>query len=425
MCTRDTLRVALLLAVSLSWFFSFTGCAKKKPTNNQKNQDQQTSGINQQQQKTAEIKEARIAEYQDQLLEVAFEAANFIPIEPFKKERARAQQHVVETCIDLGQTLTAVEYTRQITNWRKGLCYGKIAFYCAENNYKQNVDDYILLAEEIAAMDHGQEWRSDIIRVEILKAKKALGQSIAPQNFEESETGKIVATDAGYTNQEYFENQVAKLDALIEKETFDITKNALYSYAKLFDRCYEDVEKRKLIEEKIFENWGKMPLPIKFNIYTKLARYALDNNDQEKALELIAKARDLLEDYEWHLDTYISNSSKIVELLYEANDKQAARQRAEELLKAADERLEEDVRDYKRARALYPLAQALKFIGSCEKSLAVYKWAVEEATKCGVKWVTAKDLSETCCSMALYSVEPDDELWARIKEISNGFVVKD
>jgi hypothetical protein len=51
-------------------------------------------------------------------------------------------------------------------------------------------------------------------------------------------------------------------------------------------------------------------------------------------------------------------------------------------------------------------------------ALFVYRQAVEEGVENPNSRPRAEDLSATCCSMALHAVEPDAELWKRIRQIS-------
>ena len=50
----------------------------------------------------------------------------------------------------------------------------------------------------------------------------------------------------------------------------------------------------------------------------------------------------------------------------------------------------------------------------------MYKTAVEEGTANPNSRPRAEDLTATCCSMALSAVEPDKELWAKLKQIYEG-----
>jgi hypothetical protein len=59
-------------------------------------------------------------------------------------------------------------------------------------------------------------------------------------------------------------------------------------------------------------------------------------------------------------------------------------------------------------------------MGDTAAALAVYKQAVEAGMENPNSRPRAEDLAATCCSMAVHAVQPDAELFARIREICAG-----
>ncbi len=91
------------------------------------------------------LADAPLVRYQSELLDLAFETATVIPIEPHIKDRSRAQEGVVAACIELAQPVRAVGYTEQIDNWRRGSAYGDLALFCARLGYTEEAQEYLTL----------------------------------------------------------------------------------------------------------------------------------------------------------------------------------------------------------------------------------------------------------------------------------------
>ena len=93
--------------------------------------------------------------------------------------------------------------------------------------------------------------------------------------------------------EDYFDEQMNALDALIAPGNFDIVENALKTCANFFNRFYDDTERRSLVEGKIKTSWGKLPVFMRIELLAELAGFALDHADQAKALELVNEAQPL------------------------------------------------------------------------------------------------------------------------------------
>ena len=71
----------------------------------------------------------------------------------------------------------------------------------------------------------------------------------------------------------------------------------------------------------------------------------------------------------------------------------------------------------KPAFSLRPVAEAYMSMGDTAAAMAVYRTAVEESVVNPNSRPRALDLVATCCSLALNDVEPDAELWTRLREV--------
>jgi len=380
--------------------------------------NQNARQVNNPQDKIFSITDKSLPEYQNKLLNIAFETATLIPILPHIKDRSKAQEAVISAFLELDQPKRVIDNIEQIKNWRRGASYGDLAIYCAQHGHIEEAQNYINLAEKIS--EDAEDWRRDHIRVKIAKAYTLLGKTDEAAQFEkgvvESELGKVAGVKAMMINENYFDDHVKELDELISRGSFDITKNALNSYTFLFNNFYDDVEKRTLVEEKIKTSWRQIPIFIRIDLLMDLVKFALNHKDQTKAVLLLNEGQLFIDSAEWRPEDRIVMMAKLIELRYQAGDKETARADAEAL------RTLYDTEGYKivnidRAGVLRPLAEAYQFMGDTKIALMVYKKAIDEGVENPNSRPRAEDLSATCLSMALHAVELDEELWTRIHQI--------
>ena len=346
------------------------------------------------------VLDKEMSQFQVDLLNLAFDTATSIPVEPHIKDRSKAQEAVVATCLELGQPMRAEAFIEKMNNWRCGLCYARLALYCEEQGYSHDAQEYLKLAEHSSEGVDG--WRKDQITAVINQVR-----DLPKQVHEQLE------------KEDLFDEQVASLDAMIAAGGFDSSKNALTSYAQLFDCFYENTERRLLIEEKIKTSWDKLPMTVRFELLTKLADIALQHSDPQKALELVNDTQSLLDDYQWPPDVRIPMMATLIELRFRSGDVEKARLDADAAQSLFNSQ-KEKILNIDRAQTLRSLAEAYHTIGDAQGTLLIYKLAVEAGTENPNSRPRAEDLSATCCSMALNSVEPDAALWTRIYQIKDG-----
>ena len=372
--------------------------------------------------KAGSLMDKPIAAYQDDLLGLAFKTASAIPIKPHIKDRSLSQEKVVAASLELDQPLRALSYIENIGNWRRGAGYADLAFYSARHGCAGEVQKYLDLAVQISS-ESDEDWRRDLIRVKIANTYTLLGQTPQADQFEtgvvDSESGKVAGVKAMIAGEDSFDEQMKALDALIAPGNFDVAVNALKSCTNLFNRFYDNAERRSLVEDKIKTSWSKLPIFMRIELLTDLAGFALDHADQARALELVNEAQLFMDGSQWLPEYRIPMISKLAELRFRAGDRQKARTDADDLLALFDSQGDKIVNIY-RAGTLRLIAEAYQSMGDTVAALAVYKRAVKEGVENPNSLPRAEDLSATCLSMALHGVEPDAELWARIRQISEG-----
>lgn len=407
---RSTVKICFILLAGLSLFILMFGCRKK-------NGD---AGTNRPDEKSI-LSDKPLAAFQNELLDIAFKTAASIPVKPHIKDRSKAQEAVVAVCLRLDQPKRALEFTKKIDNWRRGYCYADLAFYLAQHG-DVNVQHYLNLAGEIAEDPNiGETSRRDRIRVKIAKTHILLGRVKEANEFEtgvvDSETGKVAGIRAMVSNNDSFNEQMKMLDALIASGIFDTVKNSLESATELFNRFYEDTEKRALVEDKIKSSWNLMPIFVRIDLLSSLAGFAADHGDNSKAHELINEAQILVDGLQWPPENHITITAKLIKLRCKSGDMEKAKACADSALALFKDK-KDAIINIHRAGVLRPLAEAYQLMGNKDAALSVYKQAVEEGTVNINSRPRAQDLSATCCSMALYAAEPDAELWTRIRQVN-------
>ena len=406
------LKYTLLTAVFGGLVLTMFGCAKKP----QEDVDRTDEVMKEQ---SDAMRDDSIHDFQSDLLALAFETASSIPLEPFIKDRSRCQQAVVDACIELRQPMRAILYADGIDNWRRGLCYANAAYYLVQNGATaEQVREGLELAEKIAALDHGQKWRSDRIKARVAATYLVLGQvqkaTGLTQDLVDSEANMDKSLNHSSDKSLTFEDQVKKLDAAIAIENVDVTQQAFYAYAALFDRYYDNPERRDLTEEKIKIAGGRIPVLIRLESLMKLVEYALNHQDSEKALLLLEDTQHLMDQYQWPLEKKIPLSSEIHALRYKAGDTKKALADTDALLELYE--LEgEKILFTRRIETLLSLAESYQTMGNSTAARFVYKKTFDEIEAYSTVKLRAENLSAIYCSMASKALEPDPELWEFIQ----------
>jgi len=364
--------------------------------------------------------------FRGELLDLAFEAASALPVDPHIKNRSRAQDAVVAACLELGQPSRALGYIEKIDNWRRGSGYADLAFYCARRGFTDKVRHYLDLArriaEESAREPNAQAWRSDRIKVKIARTHALLGQDADAARFEagvvDSEKGKVNAVRAARLDADFFESEIEWIGSVVSKGNFENTGNALHVCAELFNRFYDDDERRTLAEETIKSSWSKLPSLIRVELTMKLARFALDHEDRAKALALVEEAFQLIDSSNWSAEHSVPALARLAEIRFRAGEEAAARNDAKRALALFDRDRSKIINIY-QAGALRPLAVLYQAMGDRPAALEIYSKALEAGVENPNSRPRAEDLSATCSSMAVHGVEPDAALKTRMLKIFN------
>lgn len=405
---------ARLFAGPFAAVFCFIAPIGEKPATQAPKAEKKSEEVN--------ITDSPISNFRTQLLDLAFEVATAIPVEPHLKDRSKAQESVVSACLELDQAQRALKFAERINNWRRGSAYADLAFYFAKRGWDANrLQPLMGLATQVS--ESAEDWRKDRIRVKLAKTHALLGNHKVAEKLEEgvvdAETGKVDSVRAETLDPEALDKQLAGVDKIVESGNFDLIRNSLEGCVQLFNRFFSDVEKRDRIEKKIKSSWNRIPLMVRVELMMELVEFSLEHKDQPKALSLVNDTQAVFESAPWTAEYGVPLMARISGLRARAGEKEAARKSADAAL-ALFEKDREKIANIYRAGALRPLAEAYQAMGNSPAALALYQKIVEEGVENPNSRPRAEDLSATCLSMALSGVEPDSALWTRIQKIKDG-----
>lgn len=359
--------------------------------------------------------------FQLELLDIAFDAVTEMPLNPHVRNRARGQDHVVATALQMGVPSRALAYLEQIPNWRKGAAYADLAFYCAEREHLDPVQQFLDEAFAIASLE--DDWQGDRVRTKIARTHSLLGDSIRAMELSagarDAEAGRAVVVEAQTAEVDDIDRHIDYLEEVNRRQSFDLAQHALQANSALFDRFYDDEELREKIETAINANWGRTPLLVRIDILIDMSSAPAKRGNTAHAGRLVDQAQALVDSSKWRLEDEIPVRSKLAIARHRAGEPARARAEADVILSIYEAGRDTQGSGY-RARTLRPLGEALVEIGDREAGKRILVRALEEGTVNPNSRPRAVDLSATCCSMARLGVEPDAELLARVREILDG-----
>ncbi|MBI5435271.1 MAG: hypothetical protein HZA52_20725 [Planctomycetes bacterium] len=376
----------------------------------------------------ATLADAPLSPPRAELLELAFDAASAFPTNPHAKNRSRAQETVIQACLELERFRTASLWSERVDDWRRGTCYAELAYRLAERGSTAAAEASLALARTVAERaekavsdeDTEQTWRRDrvlagIARTELLLGRHGKAEELAA-GLTDSEAGRVEIARAAGFDEEQFEAHLKSVDETVAVGNFDLMKAALESCVRLFDRFYGDAERRERVEAKIKSSWNKLPIDVRVDLMFALTESALDHQDHVRALALVEESKQIVDGARWLPEDRIPVLARLASLRFRAGDVATARSDASFALAFYDAEHTKIV-DVYRAGALRPLAETYQTFGDRDEARKVYALALEAGATNPNSRPRAQDLVATCCSMAVSGFEPDPELRARARAL--------
>lgn len=359
--------------------------------------------------------------FQLELLDLAWQAAVAYPINPHIKNRGRAEEQVVHGALAIHQPHLAWGYTKKVVNWRKGACHAEIAHYLIEQEDPEHVA-YFLRQAILNSKDPKQGWRQARVEARVNAARLLIGKDVVAGTQAKEEDfagqGQAISAKAVGANSEVFDELIASLDSMVEREGYDEMWAAMQAYAELYRHHYPNLERRALITEKARVAWKDMPGIRRFEIMLRFANAALEHEDIQAAAQWVDEADAIRRSYRWAIESDLKLRSEIARALARINRKPAAQDLLSETAELADRELK-NLQDLYRANALRPVAEAYAELGDKERALELYVVLVDLGALNPNIRPRVSDITATCVSMAVHGIQPDASLLNRIQGIVN------
>jgi hypothetical protein len=360
--------------------------------------------------------------YRKELIDFAFETASTMPVPTFRKDKARAQQRVVEDALETGLPSRALELSKKILNWRRGLCFAHVAAYCQENGVElERVAPLLEAADGIR--DPHQEWRTNRIKTRMAQVYYEYGQKeragALAAFIDEEEAARLAYAGAVSGGDEGFQKFLGLLEAARRKGDFNTMGNLLKASPRVYEHYYKDSGKRDALEAKLEEAWVRMPPTFRIETYVGLAKTAAKHGDRAHALKLLQKAESTIAAMSWKTEFELVVKCLVASAAAEIGEKELAREKTDliwQLFQAKGTKILNSRRD----NVLIPLAECHVALGDRPGALKIYKRAMAEAVDCTNSWRRSEDMAAICGSMAVQAVEPDKQLWKAMKEVRKG-----
>jgi hypothetical protein len=375
------------------------------------------------------------------LLEIAFDGVSRMPLDPHIRNRARAQEKVVNASLKLMQPEQAVRYAAAIPNWRQAAAYADIARWYAMNNQPGAAETYLGKAEKLLELAEDaregrlfatgdkqqllesiQEWRLDRVKAHVAKAWLAMGNESKAEKItagiSTDEIPKVLAFQASVSDADAYEKLFSSLSAMAGSEHFESAKGALLGFAALYDVHYEDAEKRAQLRAAIDAHRTIMPRFLQIEILTSLAQAAYDHGDSENCNEIINRADDLLEEGRFFPRMYFPLKARIVALIHQSGEQESAAEELDAMIRKYDTGRDEII-DIYRCAIVCRMAEASAATGRSDQAVDLYLRAADESRINPNSRPRADDLNEICCSAALSGTKPSKDLLLKLNMINS------
>ena len=366
-----------------------------------------------------------LAPYQARLLDIAYQASSAFPLDPHIKNRSRAQESVVQACLELDQVDRALGYVEWIENWRREAARADCAFELVEDGRPEEARELLADAREFvrtAVGDDLDSWRRERVRSRIARVHLLLGENEQAAEIEkELPPAETIATSrvrAQFLEADELDGFLQGVRRATEVGGFEMTLGFLQACAVLHGRFYDDAERRAEIEETIKRGWKPTPLAARLDLLMELTENAIEHEDDGAALRLLADAREEKDSVKWLVRHELPLTARIAALMYRAGATTEARALADAGLLRYEKELA-TLPDVFRGEALRPLAEAYLAMEDRRTAGEIYTRAIEEGARNPNSRPRAEDLAATCCSLAVHGFEPSDAMWDRITAIAD------
>ena len=377
---------------------------------------------------------APLADWQRNLLQIAYDAASRFPLVPHKKNRGRAQEVVVAACFELDQPELAKRFGEGIVDWRRGIALADYAWYQAKHGVRAGLEP--VLAEAAKVVDeerkdpNAQQWRSDLLSLKIARAWSALGDAeraskasrgIDPASAHavDEQWASAVAERADMIPADQAGAELAKLDATFADLSLGQQASVGALLVRLHERCFADAALRAEFEKRPVVLWHKLVPQVRLDLVARMLRTKLKHGEKARAVELLAVVRDGVTSHQWRAEDELPWRARLCELAFEVGDAERAKAEAAQALTRYHEVRDGIVNIY-RAETLRPLVLAQFRLGGPSGAADLLSLVLEEGMENPNSRPRCDDLVDTCVALVVAGFEPPPAQLARIREIAQG-----
>jgi hypothetical protein len=363
----------------------------------------------------------------EELLQLAFSAYDGMPRNPHEKNKSRGQHAAVEACIDLGLLEMATSLGDALPDWRRGLAAAQCALALQRAGRADGVAELLARAEQearqILADPGSQSWRGERILAVVAETRLLRGEMT---EFEKASVGITPAEAAplqraGALNMpvESFATWLQQADKVFASQQFEEVLSTLRACGALFERFFDDAEKRDALQDRIMNAYEKLPRQMRIELLLDCAAFAAGRGDVGRAQQLAAQAEKVYGVGQWRLEDQTVLPCKIAAVVFRAGDAGRAREMVAAAA-AAFESNRERIFDIYRAEPLRQLAAANFALGDAGAGMEFLRRAVEAGVENPNSRPRADDLAGTALLMARKGWLPDAPLWERMRQIASG-----
>lgn len=360
--------------------------------------------------------------YRVELIDTAYEIASMVPVRPHLQTRSRLQAEVVRLCLELGQPSRASLFLENIGDWRRGAAHADLAlFYVEQGAFSQARSELKTAEEFVLAIE---DWPKERVQAHIARAYARLKNQTKTLEYlsgvEKIDQGLVVRDLAAECGPDYFDKQLSALQTFLSSDRFDVVRQGLVACTELYNRFYDDGERRVVVEQMISDEELLETLPgsVAIDIYSRMAFFAVENGDVETANLWLNRTDNLYNNMKWSARFGIPQRAEIAKIRARAGAHDEAMAEGESLLTLFEQE-KETIANIYWAETLIPVAELFAKAGEQGRALEVYELALSAAVVNPNARPQAEDISALCLSLVRNSIEPDDRLMSRIRELQS------
>jgi len=352
------------------------------------------------------------------LLQLAHDVALAIPLEPHEKDRSKALERVFTTSLEVGDLDRARRAASQMTNWRQGTAFARLAEHFVGLGELAQARSYLHSASAIA--ERQEDWRRDRIRVAMARARVLLGEeeesARLEMGLEPAEMGKVDALRAARESADLYESRLQAVDSMLAIGSFELARNVADTLEALLRRFGGDPLRREELMQRVRSAQRQLHPAEQVGLLLRLSAVAQESGEPTRAATLLDEAQVLVEQGRWLPEQQIPQLARLAIARVALGDRATATSLAARATQLYDARRESIV-DIFRAEALRPLADAQSAMGDADEAMRLYRQAIEDGATNPNARPRAVDLCETACAMVTRRLEADAELCQRMRQI--------